>query len=32
VLAISMAARRDSTLANTAAFAKWAVAHQDVLF
>jgi hypothetical protein len=32
VLAVSMAARRDSTLANTAAFAKWAVAHQDVLF
>lgn len=32
VLSVSLAARRDNTLANTAAFAKWAVAHQDVLF
>jgi hypothetical protein len=32
VLSVSMAARRDSSLASTAAFAKWAVAHQDVLF
>lgn len=32
VLSVSLAARRDAGLANTAAFAKWAVAHQDVLF
>lgn len=32
VLSVSMAARRDKSLASTAAFAKWAVAHQDVLF
>lgn len=32
VLSISLAARRDPSLANTAAFANWAVKHQDVLF
>lgn len=32
VLSISLACRRDPALASTAAFAKWAVAHQDVLF
>jgi hypothetical protein len=32
VLSVSMAARRDASLASTSAFAKWAVAHQDVLF
>lgn len=32
VLSISLAARRDPTMANTAAFANWAVKHQDVLF
>ena len=32
VLSISMAVRRDSDLASTQAFTKWALAHQDVLF
>lgn len=32
VLSISLATRRDPALASSAAFAKWAVAHQDVLF
>lgn len=32
VLAVSMAVRRDTQLANTAAFTQWAVKHQDVLF
>lgn len=32
VLTITYASRRDSNLANTAAFAKWSVKHQDVLF
>jgi hypothetical protein len=32
VLMISLATRRDPSLASTAAFSKWAVAHQDVLF
>lgn len=32
VLTISYAARKDKALSDTAAFAKWAVKHQDVLF
>ena len=32
VLSMSMAVRRDSSLANTQAFTKWAINHQDVLF
>lgn len=32
VLAVSMAVRRDTQLANTGAFTQWAVKHQDVLF
>lgn len=32
VLCVSLASRRDVSLTNSAAFAKWAVAHQDVLF
>ena len=32
VLAMSMACRRDEDLCNTAAFTRWAVLHQDVLF
>jgi hypothetical protein len=32
VLSMSMAVRRDTDLTNTAAFTKWALAHQDVLF
>lgn len=32
VLAMSMACRRDPDLCNTAAFTKWSVNHQDVLF
>jgi hypothetical protein len=31
-VSMSMAVRRDPSLANTQAFTKWAVAHQDVLF
>jgi hypothetical protein len=32
VLMVSIAARRDPDLANTQAFTKWSIAHQDVLF
>lgn len=32
VLSMSMAARRDPDLANTQAFTKWSINHQDVLF
>jgi hypothetical protein len=32
VLSVSLAVRRDATLSSSAAFAKWAVQHQDVLF
>lgn len=32
VLTISYACRRDPALANTQAFTKWSIAHQDVLF
>ena len=32
VLSMSMAVRRDSSLANTQAFTKWSIGHQSVLF
>jgi hypothetical protein len=32
VLTISYAARRNPDLANTQAFTKWSINHQDVLF
>jgi hypothetical protein len=32
VLTVSYAARKNPELANTGAFTKWSIAHQDVLF